>query len=288
MVIENGLLRVEIAAKGAELKSLTRQADAYQYLWNGDPKYWGKTSPILFPIVGGLKDDTYWYGGKSYHLSRHGFARDLHFRESQISDTSGIFTLADDSETRQVYPFAFQLQIRYELIEATLTCTYEVINPDAQRALLFSIGGHPAFATPIDGDLAYDYYYLEFPEDDMLQCHRVEKNLVTDSINIIPLDNHRLPLSHELFYADALVLKTLRSKGIALRNTKNDRSVYFSRENFPYFGIWAAKDANFVCLEPWYGIADAVSHTGLLEEKEGIQGLEPGARWVRSWSITCG
>src|SRR5690606_16478397 len=129
MVLENEFLRAEVAEKGAELKSLMRKDDAYEYLWNADPKYWGKTSPVLFPIVGALRDDTYWYEGKSYRLPRHGFARDVFFHESRISDTSVVFTLTDSPETQQVYPFAFRLTLRYELIGSSLICTYEVSNP---------------------------------------------------------------------------------------------------------------------------------------------------------------
>lgn len=287
MVLENEFLRAEVAAKGAELKRLMRKDDAYEYLWNADPRYWGKTSPVLFPIVGALRDDTYWYQNRPYHLPRHGFARDLIFLESQVSGTSGVFTLTDSPNTQQVYPFAFQLTLRYELINSSLVCTYEVFNPDRQNPLLFSVGGHPAFATTTDGNLDYGDYYLEFPDDDTLYCHRIEGNLVSDSIRTIALKNHRLPLSHELFYADALVLKTLNSKQISLGNTINDRHIHFKYQNFPYFGIWAARDADFVCLEPWCGIADAVAHRQHLEEKEGIQRLEAGGRWVRSWSVEC-
>lgn len=287
MVFENEFLRAEVAEKGAELKSLMRKDDAYEYLWNADPKYWGKTSPVLFPVVGALKDDTYWYAGKSYHLPRHGFARDLIFGATRVSGTSGVFTLSDSQETRRVYPFAFQLKLCYELIGFRLVCTYEVSNPDPQHPLLFSVGGHPAFATPSGGRLDYKDYYLEFPDDDTLYCYRIEGNLVSDSVRTITLDNHRLPLSYELFYTDALVLKKLNSKQISLGNTGNDRGIHFRYENFPYFGIWAAKNADFVCLEPWCGIADTVAHNQYLEEKEGVQRLEPDAVWTCSWSVGC-
>lgn len=287
MVLENDYLRAAVTAKGAELNSLRRRSDQMEYLWNADPAYWAKTSPVLFPVVGALKDDTYLYQDQPYRLPRHGFARDLVFHEEQVSATAGEFTLTDTEETRNVYPFAFQLKLRYALAGTKLTCTYEVSNPDQQHPLLFSIGGHPAFATPTTGDAGYGDYYLEFPDDEVLYCHRVVGNLVGDSISVIPLEDHRLPLSHALFYADALVLKTLNSQQISLRNKFNASGLRFSREHFPYFGIWAARDADFVCLEPWYGIADGVAHNQRLEEKEGIQRLAAGETWTATWAVEC-
>ncbi|SEK99301.1 aldose 1-epimerase family protein [Parapedobacter koreensis] len=289
ITIANEWLRAEISPAGAELKSLKRLEGQHEYLWSADPQYWAKTSPVLFPIVGALKDDTYHYEGRSYRLPRHGFARDKPFDGKLVSPTEAAFTLTDSEETRAVYPFAFQLTLRYRLEGHSITCTYEVRNPSDSQPLLFSIGAHPAFAAPArEGGPAYSDYFLEFPGDEALVCHKLEGNLVSAHTETIALDEHRrLPLRHDLFYADALVLKTLRSKTIILGNTINDRGITFHHEGFSYFGIWAAKDADFVCLEPWCGIADHVGHRQQLEEKEGIQRLEAGDSWTRSWSVNC-
>lgn len=286
MVLINEFLQAQIDFRGAELKSLKRIQDGYEYLWNADPQYWAKTSPVLFPIVGALKDDTYFYKGRSYHLPRHGFARDHRFDGKQLSDTEGVFTLQDTEETREAYPFAFQLVLRYELVGHTLRCTYEVNNPSPDQPLFFSIGAHPAFAVHTDRQtLRYEDHYLQFPQDDVLHCHVLEGNLIGSHVNTIKLNGNRLPLTHELFYGDALVMKTLRSREITLGNRANDRGIRFRYENFPFFGIWAAKGADFVCLEPWCGIADAVTHNQQLEEKEGIQCLEAGKTWARRWEV---
>jgi len=286
MTLENGLIRAEITAKGAELKSLKCIQDGVERLWSADPAYWAKTSPVLFPIVGALKDDTYFYKGKSYHLPRHGFARDHVFEHKQLADEEVVFTLRDTEETRRVYPFAFQLSLRYKLAGYTLSCRYEVSNPATDEPLFFSIGGHPAFAvrTDVDG-LRYEDYYLQFPDDEVLNCHVLDGNLIGGHTHTVPLHNHRLPLRHELFYGDALVMKTLQSREITLANNINEQSIHFRYENFPFFGIWAAKDADFVCLEPWCGIADAATHNQQLEDKEGIQRLEAGKTWTRSWEV---
>jgi len=288
MVLENGFLRAEVNAKGAELKSLRSTSDGYEYLWSADPAYWAKTSPVLFPIVGALKDNNYYYAGEKYEMLRHGFARDHFFEGSQLSDDEALFVLKDTKETRISYPFAFRLSLRYALIDHSLRCTYEVHNPSNDHPLFFSVGGHPAFAVGSSGKKpVYQDHYLEFSEDHVLDCHVIDQNLISDHMEIIALDHHRLPLKHDLFYNDALVLKTLKSPIITLRNRINDHGIHVRREGFPYFGIWAAKDADFVCLEPWCGIADSIHHNQRLEDKEGIQRLDAGETWMRSWEVAC-
>ena len=287
MRLQNGYIQATIEAKGAELKSLKRIGDDHEYMWRADPAYWAKTSPILFPIVGALKENTYQYEGRIYELPRHGFARDHVFDATRLADNRAEFILKDTIETRQRYPFAFQLTLRYELVENTLYCTYVVHNPHHSERLLFSVGGHPAFAVGGTGDAGYEDYFLEFPDDDELHCHLLERNLIADEVELIPLDRHRLPLRHSLFYRDALVLKSLGSHTITLKNHINGRGVRFSRDGFPYVGIWAAKDADFVCLEPWCGIADSAAHNQRFEEKEGIQRLAAGESWQRTWEVTC-
>lgn len=288
MTLSNEFLQVEISAKGAELKYIRGVADGYDYLWDGKPAYWAKTSPVLFPIVGALKDDTYHYKGQAYRLSRHGFARDRVFEAQRLSDTEAVFTLTDTMETRANYPFSFELALRYQLIGRRLRCTYIVHNPSNSETLLFAIGGHPAFAVPTaKQQLSYSDYYLDFPNDNELRCHMLDGNLISEEVETVLLEGHRLQLQHELFYDDALVIKTLKSHKISLRNCRNDRGIHFRHEDFPFFGIWAAKDADFVCLEPWFGIADSVNHNQRLEEKEGIQTLPAGATWRRTWEVEC-
>ncbi len=288
MVLENGFIRAEINAKGAELRSLKRIPEGYEYLWGADPAYWAKTSPVLFPIVGALKDNGYYYGDEKYQMLRHGFARDHFFAGSQLSDNEAVFVLKDTEATRLQYPFSFQFSLRYILKDRSLRCTYEVHNPRNDNPLLFSVGGHPAFAVGGSGKSPlYEDHYLEFPEDQELHCHVIDENLISDRTEVIALDRHRLSLKHDLFYQDALVLKTLKSQTITLRNRVDNHGIHFRREGFPYFGIWAAKDADFVCLEPWCGIADSVHHNQQREDKEGIQYLGAGETWIRSWEVAC-
>ncbi|SEM86591.1 Galactose mutarotase [bacterium A37T11] len=286
MILENGYIKIVIDPKGAELKSIWSKIDQREYLWGADPAFWGKSSPVLFPIVGALKQDTYRYQGKEYHLPRHGFAREQVFAADQLSEEEGLFTITDTEATRAVYPFSFKLGLRYKLLAGTVTCTYEVENTGAEL-LLFSIGGHPAFAIGGADGLEYEDWYLNFFNDTQLVYHPILDNLIADRTETLTLKDHQLPLNHALFYNDALVLKSLKSNQIFLVNRKNPHGLLFSFQDFPYFGIWAAKDANFICLEPWCGIADGVGHNQLLGEKEGIISLPARGTWNRTWTVTC-
>lgn len=285
--IENEYVKAVFSAKGAELQSFKSKETDTEYLWNGNPQYWGKFSPVLFPIVGGLKDNTYFVNGQKYTLPRHGFARDREFKADQVSPTVLTFTLTHDEDTLKVYPFKFILALHYKIEGKTLSCTYHVVNTDHQDALLFSVGGHPAFAAQVDHELTYDDYFLTFNKDTELVYHKIDHDLITDETDTIKLKDHVLHLNHKLFYEDALVFKTLKSDRITLRNRKNPRGLHFDFDSFPFFGIWAAKDADFVCLEPWCGIADGTNHDQNLETKEGIVGLHAGENWERSWSVSC-
>lgn len=284
--IENEHLRASFASKGAELQYITGVDSGTEYLWDGDAKYWPKFSPVLFPIVGALKDDTYQFEGQTYSLPRHGFARNMEFEVEKLSEQEILFTLTSSPETLKNYPFEFKLRLRYKMIKASVSCTYEVSNL-ANKELLFSIGGHPAFAAPLNKQGEYEDYFLKFNTDDELTYHEIEDNLISNDTATIKLKDKSLFLKHDLFYNDALVLKKLKSTSISLMNTKNYNGINFKFENFPYFGIWAAKDANFVCLEPWCGIADRVDHNHQLREKEGIITLAPKAEWQRTWEVTC-
>lgn len=285
--LENEYLHASFASKGAELQSLKRKKDNINYLWNGNPDYWGKFSPVLFPIVGGLKNNTYYFQEKEYHLSRHGFAREKNFQVNQLNATELIFTLAEDEETLKVYPFRFMLQLRYKLSGNSLSCSYEVSNPADQSKLLFSIGAHPAFAVSTADNLRYSDYFLQFNKDSTLVYHKVINDLIDDETAVIDLKNNILSLKHELFYDDALVLKTLKSDRITLANRQTSHGIHFRFEGFPFFGIWAAKNADFVCLEPWCGIADGTHHQQDLENKEGIVTLNPKENFTRQWEVTC-
>jgi galactose mutarotase-like enzyme len=286
LYLENEHIRASFASKGAELQHITGIDSGTEYLWSGDPAYWGKFSPVLFPIIGALKENIYYYEGQAYTLPRHGFARDMEFEFEKISEHELLFTLVHTAETLKVYPFEFILKLRYKLVAATLSCTYELSNPGSND-LLFSIGAHPAFPAPLNKQGNYTDYFLEFNADEIITYHHIVDNLISPETSDLLLEDRKLYLKHELFYNDALVVKNLQSNSISLMNTKTYNGINFKFDNFPYFGIWAAKDADFVCLEPWCGIADATDHNQQLKDKEGIITLTPNGEWQRGWAVTC-
>lgn len=208
------------------------------------------------------------------------------FTAMQESETVASFSLSSDEETLKKYPFEFIFNIHYKLEADNLTVTYEVLNP-AEVNLYFSVGGHPAFAVPLTTDSYYEDYYLEFECNESANRWPLSGNLMSTASVPFLKDEKQVPLTKELFYEDALVLKNLQSQKISLLNHKNKRGIDFNFKGFPYLGIWAAKDAPFVCIEPWCGIADSVAHNQQLESKEGIQCLNAKQSWNRSWSVKC-
>lgn len=284
ILLENDVLRVTIAKKGAEIQSIVDKRSNGDLLWNGDPAFWGKHSPVLFPIVGALKGDRYFYEGQKFELSRHGFARDFDFEIVTANAQHAEFLLRESEETLKKFPFRFNFYISYRLDGHKLTVHYRIENP-ADSNLLFSVGGHPAFAVKTDANISYEDYFLHFNNDTHLTVHKIIDNLISEETYVVPLPNGKLALNHALFYEDALVMKDVASDCISLCNTQNADKIDFRFSNFPYFGIWAAKDANFVCLEPWCGIADSEAHSQQLIDKEGIITLQGGATWSRHWSV---
>lgn len=282
ITISNDHLSAKISEKGAELQSL--QYKNIEYMWQANPAWWAKHSPILFPVIGELKDGKYIFEGREYSMPRHGFARDKIFQASQTSATSVTFMLNDDESSFAVYPFRFVFTLQYRLEATTLFCIYHVKNSDS-KMMYFSVGGHPAFNVPLQSDLHYSDYTLTFNDDTVLKKYLLHNGLTGDDTETIVLDNNKLQLHPSLFYADAIVLKHLRSNQIELATEKDEHGLRFSFNNFSYFGIWAARDASFICLEPWCGIADNLHHDHQLIHKEGINKLAAGESWQRTWNV---
>ncbi|MGK2861775.1 MAG: aldose 1-epimerase family protein [Chitinophagaceae bacterium] len=287
-IIENEFLKIEIDPKGAELQSIYNKKRSLEYMWSGDPAYWGKKSPVLFPIVGTLKQDTYYYENKTYHLSRHGFARDMDFTVTDQTPSSITFTLARTDETFEKYPFQFRFDIIYSLKENQLSVMYRVVNKgNVNDAMYFSVGGHPAFKLPVLPGTKYNDHYLEFNKNETAGRWLISKEGLIENHNTPLLnDSNILALTKELFYTDALVFKELRSEKLKLVCKEAGELFEFDFTGFPYLGIWAAKDADFICIEPWCGIADNVNASQQLIEKEGIIKLESADQFERSWKLT--
>lgn len=283
--ISNNILTVSIAEKGAELQSIVNSNTGLEYMWSGDAAFWGKKSPVLFPIVGGLLNNQYTYEKRVYHLNRHGFAREEVFTVTDKTAGSITFTLVDSEQTRENYPFAFNFSLTYTLTANKINVTYNVKNID-EKQLLFSVGGHPAFKVPVAPGTAFTDYYLHFSSVENAGRYPLDAGGQLETFTTPVLNNtDTMPLTKQLFYKDALVFKHLKSTAISIKSNTTPHGLTVHFEGFPFMGIWNAKDADFVCIEPWCGIADSVDTTGELQEKEGINQLAPGEVFERTWSV---
>lgn len=284
--LANDQLLININAKGAELTRLFHQQNGLDYLWDAKPEVWGKHSPVLFPIVGALKDNTYTYAGRSYQLPRHGFARERVFEVSRQEDDRISFVLRNNRETEAVFPFAFVFTITYELQRDQLSVTYQVDNPATETPLYFSVGGHPAFRLPLEPGLAYEDYTLRFNKAETAGRWPITREGLIDTTPQPLLEkSNELQLNKALFAKDALVLKHLQSDTITLSSDRSAHGLEFRFPGFPFLGLWATTGADFLCIEPWCGIADSTGHNQELTEKEGILHLPAGASFAATWSV---
>jgi galactose mutarotase-like enzyme len=285
-ILKNQNLTIKINPNGAELTSLFNNENQTEYIWNADPAFWGKSSPVLFPIVGSLKENSYCFEEQEYTLPRHGFARDSVFIVEKSDETHATFLLTYDENTLKVYPFKFEFRLIYSLENDTLNVTYFVRNI-GENKLYFSVGGHPAFTVPLSENTSYDDCYLEFNKTETFKRWGLTSDglIETQPFDFL-IDTNKLALTKELFYDDAIVFKNLESTSVILKSDKTNRQLKFDFEGFPYLGIWAAKEADFVCIEPWCGIADAANHHQELTEKEGIICLDLGETFERTWRVT--
>lgn len=287
MVLENEFLRAEINSLGAELKSVLHKASKCEILYTGKSEFWNRSAPVLFPIVGRLKDNQYRVAGINYRLSQHGFARDCEFKVELQNENSICLLLKSDEKSLSIFPYPFELRIRYELLSHSITTSYEVKNP-SKDTILFSIGAHPGFTCPLtDSDSLIDYY-IRFEADDAADKHLLDPatGLFSGKTEEILFPDKKLHLSSELFERDALVFKKLKSSSVYLEDKMGTYSLQFSFPDFPYFAIWSKPGAPFICLEPWFGLADSVQATGKLEDKEGIQQLDAGEKFECSYTFT--
>lgn len=264
---------------GAELTSL-RDDSQREYIWQADPEYWAKHSPVLFPIVGTLKNNTYLFNGKSYNLPRHGFAREKEFTVKAQTDTSIVFSLLADEKSLEAYPFRFELEITYALEEKTLRIDYRISNL-SEGTMPFSIGAHPAFA--LSGD--FSNYSLKFSQPESPAYSLLDGNgLVSKDKNLLPIENGILSLNYGLFENDALIFKTLESRSLEI--LENDIPILeIGFEKFPHLGLWTMQNAPFLCIEPWQGYADVSDHNGNISDKEGIINLPEGKDYNLGFSI---
>lgn len=284
--IKNDFLSVSVKETGAELCRIYSTVTGKEFMWDGNPAVWGSIAPVLFPIVGGLKEDTYYYKDQEYHLPRHGIVRN----NSKVQLTGKTedrlsFTLSYDEESLAVYPFKFEFTVSFILKENKLTVHHQVMNI-GQDEMLFSIGAHPAFCCPRNEGEAYTDYYLEFEEPETVSRWLInDKGLQTGVTESVLVDTRILPLTHELFTKDALIFKDLKSRSVTLKSKKSNDQIFFGYKGFPYLGIWAKPEGDYICIEPWLGVADHQDSDQNLNHKEGILRLEGGGTFEMAYEV---
>ncbi|HAB9249902.1 TPA_asm: aldose 1-epimerase family protein [Listeria monocytogenes] len=287
--LENEVLLVEMKTAGAELTRIFHKDTGLEYLWKADSKFWGRHSPVLFPTVGRLVEDTYLVDGKPYRLGQHGFARDRDFQVVEQTEKSVRFELDADEDSLAVYPYKFKLSIIYTIEKNTVAVSYEVENTDNKR-IYFSIGAHPAFNLPLTDGTTFEDYYLDFGTEENLETLCLEGPYRSGEIKKVVDEAARyLPLNYDLFKNDALIFEALKQKEMTIKSDKTPHFVKVSFPEFPFVGVWTAKAGTpFLCIEPWYGIADGAGESVELRDKAGIEHLEPEAVFASEYEITVG
>ena len=280
-------IEIIVEEKGAELVSIREISTDREYMWNADPAFWGKTSPILFPVVGGLKNGQYQYQGKTFTMNKHGFARDMKFNLMMQTASELWFELTSDTETLKQYPFAFRLRQGYKIEGKTVKVFWQVYN-DSRDTMYFSLGGHPAFFCPPGKESKQTDCFLSFDtrQDEIISTQITSDGLAGPVQTKFSLNQGKLKISEHLFDDDALVIEGNQAQGVALTDENGDAYLKVVFEA-PLFGIWspAKIQAPFICIEPWYGRCDGQNFQGSLEEREWGNQLESGDLFEAGYEV---
>ncbi|MBP3451481.1 MAG: aldose 1-epimerase family protein [Agathobacter sp.] len=290
-VLENEKLRVEIDSYGAELKSVKDKLTNQEYMWQGDPKYWGRTSPVLFPFVGKLKNDSFLHEGKTYTMKQHGFARDMEHQILSKTETEIYFKLVTSEETLKNFPFSFALSIGYELTGNELKVLWKVSNYSMNKHMHFGIGAHPAFNCPIHGEDSKAGYKLYFGGVDEIRHHGNDPvtGLSVEEDLVLPLENHRATITPEFFDRCTYIIEGRQTNEVGIEDPDGNRFVTVLFD-MPLFALWSpeGKNAPFLCIEPWCGRCDSVDFEGTLKARAFDNCLEAGNSFNTSYIIRFG
>ena len=285
--LSNGIIELEIAPHGAELQSIKRVTSPTEYLWQGDPAFWSRRAPVLFPIVGKVWDNLFRIDGQSYTLTQHGFARDCDFEKTIDEDRHMAFLLRSSEQTLQRWPFRFELRIDYTLLRNVITVGWSVTNLDT-RTMPFQIGAHPAFQ------------YLHYNPEDALHgflsfdapAPLISSQLVpggfagTGSFPVELPEDGLLPLTNDTFACDTIVEATGRVHRVTLHD-KDGRPLVTVRHEMPITALWSpcGGKAPFMCIEPWHGRCDDAGFTGEFADRAFIERVAPGETWATAYEI---
>ena len=288
--LENIYLKVTINQLGAEVSSILSKENGREYLWNADERYWKRSSPVLFPIVGSVREGKFIVDGKDYPMSQHGFARDMDFEMVKQPDGKKIiFKLDYNEETLKKYPYKFSLEIEYDLDGYRLSCKWRVTNLD-KTPMYFQIGAHPAFMCPLKSGEKQTDYFFNFDVDKNLSYSLLNENgLVAFTDNILRNDGGLVVIEEGMFDRDALIFEGSQANKVEL--CKPDGMPYVTVTfDAPLFGIWspAGKNAPFICIEPWFGRADASDFEGDITTREYMNCLKGHSIFEAQYQIEIG
>lgn len=288
--LKNDQIAIKVRSQGAELRSLRELSDGTEYLWNGDPSWWKYSSPVLFPIVGKLRDGRYAVDGKTYELPQHGLARTREFELLRQDEGAVWFELKYNEETLAIYPFKFSLQIGYELSGRSVKVCWKVGNLDESKPLYFSIGAHPALRCPIVPGEQFSDCYLDFGKPQSSGCYEITPEVLFLHGKRPDLKGVTMPFSYELFKNGVHVFDDLSSDSFTIRSQKSGKSITLTAPGFPFLGIWTPEKggAPFICIEPWYGHADYADFSGEFKDREGVIKIEPAEVFEASYTLSLG
>jgi galactose mutarotase-like enzyme len=272
-VLSNGTLSATVKADGAELCSLCNAAGE-EMLWQAAP-IWPRHAPVLFPIVGRLKDDTLRHAGRTYRLPQHGFARDKRFAWLNRTASGCRLVLHEDAETRAIYPFAFRLEVAFTLDDDTLEQSFTIFNPN-RNPLPASLGAHPAFIWPLAGGIAKSSHTMEFAQPEMGPVRRLDQGLLRSEPEAYTIGS-TLHLEPRLFATDALILSDPVSHAVRY-SAPGTATIEVGWQGFTQLGIWSREGGDFLCIEPWHGTASPVDFDGEFTDKPGLMLIPPGER----------
>lgn len=275
-------LNIEVSSLGAELLSL-KDGKQKEWLWQAGPQ-WPRRSPVLFPIVGKLKDNTAHIENKLYTIPQHGFARDMEFEWTKRKGRSCTLTLLSNDKTLEAYPFPFLLELNYSVTENSLTVAYRVKNT-GKTSMPASLGVHPAFIWPIEPNVKKTDHYIAFAHPESADVRRLHGGLLQKQTFPSPVQGKTLHLSDELFNDDALIFDKLSSTQLVY-GLLGKPALSIKWEGFKELGIWMKPGAHFVCIEPWYGFASPEEFNGEFSKKVGLFHLLPDEEKLFSWTVT--
>ena len=271
--IENEFFTCEIDDMGAQLHSLKSKENGREYIWQGNPDIWYGQAPVLFPVIGQLINDKYFYNGTEYTMPKHGLARKLLFKVKECEGAKAVFSLESDENTLKSYPFDFEYLVTFELEGKALVNTMTVVNK-TDGEMYFSVGAHPAFNCKV-GDV------IEFEQPETLATERIDKeNLIIDEKFPLIENSREIVITKEIFEPDALILSDIKSKKLRI---KGENEIEFTFGACPFLGIWAKPGAPYVCIEPWYGVNDGREVKSDISQKRGIQHLNKGETFEFAW-----